>query len=449
MVDDSHRELSSRRHERGEESPGPAASELSATAVASGIRDGEFSAEDVTRSCLDRIGTRESDVGAWVNLDPDHALDQARAADERQRAGTRLGPLHGVPVGVKDIFDTTDFPTEWGSPICFGRQPIEDSAVVNRLRSAGAVILGKTVTSEFAAWRPGPTRNPHDLTRTPGGSSSGSAAAVADKMVPLAVGSQTEGSTIRPASYCGVVGFKPSFGAISRRGVMRLSPSLDHVGLFSRSVADIWLLAGSLFRAGRELVAEARGAPIRLGFVPSPFWDHATRELRDSFERYAEAARLPRVDLPPGFEDARTVRDRISSAEIAVEFGELHGRAAARLDDLFRRTIERGQAITHDELERARARQAKLATSLDDVFDDFDALVTPAATGVAGSPDTTGDPVFNSIWTLCGNPAISLPLLTGPSGLPIGVQLVGRRGRDGDLLGTAGQIIGGPPLSSS
>ena len=353
MVDDSHRELSSRRHERGEESPGPAASELSATAVASGIRDGEFSAEDVTRSCLDRIGARESDVGAWVNLDPDHALDQARAADERQRAGTRLGPLHGVPVGVKDIFDTTDFPTEWGSPICFGRQPIEDSAVVNRLRSAGAVILGKTVTSEFAAWRPGPTRNPHDLTRTPGGSSSGSAAAVADKMVPLAVGSQTEGSTIRPASYCGVVGFKPSFGAISRRGVMRLSPSLDHVGLFSRSVADIWLLAGALFRAGRELVAEARGAPIRLGFVPSPFWDHATRELRDSFERYAEAARLPRVDLPPGFEDARTVRDRISSAEIAVEFGELHGRAADRLDDLFRRTIERGQAITHDELEES------------------------------------------------------------------------------------------------
>lgn len=419
---------------------GPDLNELGAADVVSGIRDGTFTAAEVTRACLARIDARDGEVRAWVHLDPDHALDQATTADQWQRAGSTLGPLHGVPIGIKDIFDTSDYLTEWGSPICAGRQPTRDSTVVARLRDAGAVILGKTVTAEFAAWRPGPTRNPHDLTRTPGGSSSGSAAAVADAMVPVAVGSQTEGSTIRPASYCGVVGFKPTYGTVPLDGVMPLSSPLDHVGLFARSVDDIALAAQGLLPAAADLSSASLESAPRVGFVRTPFWDQATPELRRSLEAFAAICDLPSVELPDQFEDALDVVDCIYCAGNAAAFADLYRTAADRIYDRHRADIERGQRITSDQLARAEDKQQALIGSLDGLLSEFDALATPATTGVAGSADTTGEPLFNGMWTLCGNPVVTLPLLTGESGLPIGVQLVGRRGDDGELFRVAAHI---------
>ena len=420
----------------------PSLEGLTASEIHTGLVAGDFTAESVTRSCLDRIQARESEVRAWAHLDVDHAIAQARERDAGLRSGAPPGPLHGVPVGVKDIFDTHDLPTEWGSPLCAGRRPAVDSETVRRLRSAGAVILGKTVTTEFANWRPGPTRNPLDPNRTPGGSSSGSAAAVCDHMVPMAIGSQTGGSTIRPASFCGVVGFKPTIGLVSLEGVMPLAASLDHVGLFSRTVGDIGLLASVLYDNGVEATGSTPTVEARLAFSPTPFWMCADPDARRRLEAFAEATGLPRIDLPTGFEDALDVLDVIYCREVALGFAELHRRVADQMGDRFLADIQRGQRITEHEYEQAVARRTELTVLVDEVFEHHDALVVPAAPGVAGSLETTGDAVFNSGWTLCGNPAVCLPLLTGESGLPLGVQLIGRRGRDADLLAIAGGLEG-------
>src|SRR5450759_709671 len=271
-----------------------------------------MSAEDYARACLDQIAAIENEVQAFTHLDPDHVLAQARALDERKASGQALGPLHGVPVAIKDIFDTADYPTECGSPILTGRRPYRDATAVARLRAAGAVIIGKTVTTELAYFHPGKTRNPHDLTRTPGGSSSGSAAAVAAGMVPLAIGSQTNGSMIRPAAFCGVFGVKPSHGLISRAGALTLSRSLDHVGAFARTIEDLALIldvivghdpvdpdtrpyASPSFRAG---VAEPLPLPPSYAFVRTPMWDKADAEARGALEDLAKDLGAREVDLP-------------------------------------------------------------------------------------------------------------------------------------------------------
>jgi Asp-tRNA(Asn)/Glu-tRNA(Gln) amidotransferase A subunit family amidase len=427
---------------------------LSAVAAARAIASGALSARTLIVACLARIAAREPAVTAWQCLDPAHALAQADACDARQRSGQPLGPLHGVPVGLKDIIDTADMPTENGSVLFAGRRPERDATVVARLRAAGAVILGKTVTTELAAVQPGKTRHPRDAARTPGGSSSGSAAAVADQMCPLALGTQTNGSVIRPASYCGVVGFKPTHGLISRAGILMQSRSLDQVGLFARDVADVALLADvlagydpqdpdtRLAAAPRllEAACTAPAHPARFAFVRSPVWNSADEPTRDGFVRLVAALgdSITERDLPATFAQAHATLQTIMTAEQAVHYGPLWERGRDRISPPLRALIERGQAVTAVEWHRAVATAADLRQALAGWFDTCDAIVTPAATGEAPTGlQSTGSPVFCTIWSLLGMPAISLPLLSGPDGLPIGVQLVARWGEDARLLRTA------------
>jgi Asp-tRNA(Asn)/Glu-tRNA(Gln) amidotransferase A subunit family amidase len=429
---------------------------LTAAEAAVEIARGAISAEDYTRACLDRIATIENDVQAFAHLDPEHALAQANALDRHRAEGRRLGPLHGIPVGIKDIFDTADYPTECGSPILAGRRPNADAAVVAKLREAGAVIIGKTVTTEFAYFHPGKTRNPHDLTRTPGGSSSGSAAAVAAGMVPLAIGSQTNGSMIRPASFCGVFGIKPSHGLISRAGALTLSRTLDHVGAFARTIEDLALVldvivghdpddpdsrpyASPTFRAG---VAESAPLPPSFAFVRTPKWDKADEEARGALEDLAQEIGAREIDLPESYSDAWAALRAIMAAEMAYNLGDFvdkGGEVSKPFSDL----IAEGREVTAPEYLAAVRDAKRYADGLATIFEQpSDAIITLSARGVAPQGQATGDPVFCTLWTLAGFPSLNMPLLESSEGLPIGVQLVGSPGRDERLLRTARALIG-------
>lgn len=429
-------------------------SELTASEAARRLHAGELRSEELTRACLERISTLEPQIQAWTHLDPDYALAQAREADERRGSGAHVGPLHGLPVGVKDIFDTRDMPTECGTPLMSARQPARDSGVVAALRDAGAVIMGKTVTTELAMYSPGKTTNPHDPAHTPGGSSSGSAAAVATSMVPLAVGSQTNGSVIRPASFCGVYGFKPSFGAITRSGVLALSRPLDTVGVFGRTVEDVALAAEPLFgydehdpdtrlRARQRLVETAAEDPPLdpiLAFVKSPVWEHAEDDTREGLAELVEALgeQCDEVELPAPFDEAVRWHRTILCADLAKSLGALYERDSGQLSDVLRGMIEEGQGTLAVDYNRALDMVGVLNAGLDQVFDRYDAILTPAAPGEAPAGlDSTGDPVFCSMWTLLGLPALSLPLLRGSTDLPIGVQMIGQRESDARLLRNA------------
>jgi Asp-tRNA(Asn)/Glu-tRNA(Gln) amidotransferase A subunit family amidase len=428
---------------------------LSASEAAHEIREWRLSSEELVQACLERVRALEPQVLAWQFLDEEHALGQARAADERRRSGQPIGALHGVPVGVKDIIDTADMPTENGSVLHAGRAPRHDAAVIERLRSAGAVILGKTVTTEFATYAPGKTRNPHNPEHTPGGSSSGSAAAVAASMVPLALGTQTNGSVIRPAAFCGVVGFKPSFGLISRHGILRQSPALDQVGVFARSVEDAALLAQELAghdardpasrpRAKPPLHALAMEEPPiapMIGFVKSPLWDKLDEEARQAFVELVEhlGDRVEEVEMLHSASEALDWHRSIMEAEMALSLEADWQRGRERMSSSLRAQIERGREVRALDYQRAMADAEQLAEGLRELFEQrYDALLTPAALGAAPRGlASTGDPALCTLWTLCGMPALSLPLLQGSGGLPIGVQLVGARDADARLLRTA------------
>ncbi|MBI1736013.1 MAG: amidase [Candidatus Rokubacteria bacterium] len=422
--------------------------------AAQAVRARTTSAGDLVRACLDRIDAVDADVQAWAYLDPEHALAQARAADGMLAAGAPLGPLHGVPVGVKDIIDTADMPTENGTVLHAGREPREDATVVAALRAAGAVILGKTVTTELAVYAPGKTRNPHDPRRTPGGSSSGSAAAVAASMVPGAIGTQTNGSVIRPASYCGVYGFKPTWGRISRHGVLAQSFHLDQVGVFARSVEDAALLAETLMifdprdRAMRprgaarlaEAAATAPPRPPRLAFVKTPVWPEAAPSTVSAFAglvaRLGES--VDEIELPPVFSGAVDWHRAIMEPDIAASFAREYEHGRDRLSATLRAIIERGAERRAMDYVRAVAMIPALNAALDELFATYDAIVTPATTAEAPlGLEATGRPIFCTIWTLCGVPAIALPILTGADGMPLGAQLVARRDDDARLLRTA------------
>jgi Asp-tRNA(Asn)/Glu-tRNA(Gln) amidotransferase A subunit family amidase len=417
-------------------------------------RAGKISAEDYVRACLDRIKEREDQVQAWAYLDADHALAQARRLDEMRHQGKPMGPLHGIPVGIKDVIDTADMPTEDGTPLHAGRRPQSDATVVAFLRQAGAVIMGKTVTTELAVHAPGKTRNPHDPARTPGGSSSGSAAAVAAGMVPFALGTQTNGSIIRPAAYCGVVGFKPTFGTISRRGVLHQSKQLDQVGVFANSVADAALLAETLMAyddgdpdmrpqprpALSRIAAEEPPLTPRLAFVKTPVWNEAAKDTKDAFAELTAflGDRAVAFDLPEIFADAIEQHRVIFEAGIAASFWPDYERGKKKLSAGLRALIERGARVSATDYIRAVARIPLLVREIDPIFDGFDAILTPAATDVAPRGlSSTGSPVFCTLWTLLGTPTIALPLLQGENGMPMGAQLVARRGDDGRLLRTA------------
>jgi len=431
---------------------------LSATEAARRIREGALSSEELVAACLERARAVEPQVQAWAFLDHDFALSQARSADVWKREGNPLGPLHGVPVGLKDIIDTADYPTENGTVLHQGRTPSRDATVVSMLRAAGAVVIGKTVTTELATYAPGKTRNPHNPEHTPGGSSSGSAAAVAAGMVPLALGTQTNGSVIRPAAYCGVYGFKPTFGLIPRRGILMQSRTLDQVGVFARTLEDVALLAEQLVGYDErdpdtrpaprarfsEILAEEPPIPPLLAFIRGPAWDRATDETREAFAELVShlGERVEEIELSTLAGEALQWHRTIMEAEMAANFLR-EWESRERLSASLRGQLERGRAVTAFEYQRARAQVPLLAESLDELFyTRYDAFLTPAAPGTAPKGlDSTGDPVFCTLWTLCGLPALNVPLMQGANGLPLGLQLVGRRGYDGRLLRTARWLV--------
>lgn len=431
---------------------------LSATEAAKAIRDGALTSEELVQACLDRIEALEEAVGAWAHVDVDHALQQARAADDYRRRGLAVGALHGIPVGIKDIIDTEDFPTEYGTPLHAGRTPSTDATLVACLREAGAVILGKTVTTELAVYSPGKTTNPHDKAHTPGGSSSGSAAAVACAMVPLAVGTQTNGSVIRPASFCGVFGFKPTHGRISRAGVLRQSPPLDTIGVLARTLEDLALIADVLiaFDAGdpdmrpcarpriSAIMAEAPPAEPRLAFVRTSLWDQAEESTKEAMLDLIEhlTGRVDVLDLPAQFNDAHEVHRQIMEADLAMNLAGEYEDGEGVMSTVLREMIERGQKVLATEYNAARARIVEFNADLDGIFEDYDAILTPSSPGEAPRGlETTGSPAFCTIWTLCGTPALNLPLLKGPKGLPLGVQLVSHKDDDARLFRTARWIL--------
>ena len=431
---------------------------LSASDAARAIHGGTISSEQLIETCLARVGEVEDQVQAWQFLDPEYALNQARARDEDRSNGQPVGPLHGVPVGIKDIIDTEDMPTEDGTVLHAGRTPAHDATVVSMLRAAGAVIMGKTVTTECATYTPGKTRNPHNPEHTPGGSSSGSAAAVAAGMVPLALGSQTNGSVIRPAAYCGVYGFKPTHGLISRHGVLRLSRTLDQMGFFARTIEDIALgcevLVGRDERDPdtrprahvpfRDIAAEEPPLPPTIALIKTPLWERTEEDTREAFAELVEVLgdRVVEVDLPGSALNALELHRTIMEAEMAAALVDEYDRGRDRLSDALRGQLERGRAITALEYQAALARIPLLNEGFDELFERCDAILTPAVAGTAPKGLTsTGDPSFCTLWSLCGMPALALPLLQGANGLPLGVQLVGQRHRDARLLRTARWLV--------
>jgi amidase len=419
---------------------------LSATEATQHIAAGSLSAEKLTRALLDHIERREGTVGAFEHLDPEQALATARAVDRSDTSG----PLRGVPIAVKDLMDTADMPTTYGSPIYRGWRPRADAAVVALARAAGAVVIGKSVTTEFATFHPGRTTNPHDARHTPGGSSSGSAAAVAAAMVPLALGTQTAGSVIRPAAFCGVVGYKPSFGMIPRTGAKPLAESLDTIGVFARSLADAAHFA-SVLTGRRELfdaVASARlgHGGIAVGLCLTHQWPLAAPEITALFERLPEmlarggVTTIP-VAAPAEHRPLFAAHGAIMGLEVSKALAWEWTTHAAQLSPKLLELLAEGGAVTLADYDRARDQAREARRALPAFFGRYHAMLVPAAPGEAPEGLAyTGDPAFSRIWTLLGVPCVTLPAGTGPLGLPVGIQLVGRIGDDARLLVVAALV---------
>jgi len=411
--------------------------ELSATAMTDAVMRGDLTCESIVQDCLDRIAEREATVGAWAFLEPERALEAARALDR----SPRRGPLHGVPIGVKDIIDTADMPTEMGSPIYKGYRPRADAACVALLRTAGALILGKTVTAEFAGSFPGKTANPLDPSRTPGGSSSGSAAAVADYMVAAALGTQTGGSVLRPASFCGVFGFKPSFGRYNRAGVKQAAESFDTIGLITRNLDDIRLLDSAL--VPNDTLASPLAKPSVIGLCRTHLWPRAeestTIAVEDAARRLgAGGAALRDINLPPEFADLTPARECISNYERARGLAYEWHNHEALISPRLRQSIEKGFAISWDQYRSAMDLAVKWRRDIGDCFGDCDVLLGACVPGEAPQGlDDTGDPKFQELWTLLHLPTVTLPTHWGRNGLPVGIQLVGRLRSDAALLDVA------------
>lgn len=426
--------------------------DLGLAAAASAIARGQTTSEALVSGCLARIAESDGEIGAFASLDPDYAIDQARRADRLRQTGNGIGPLHGVPVAIKDVIDTADMPTENGSAIFAGRRPSTDAACVAALRSAGAVIIGKTVSTELALLTPAATKNPAAPGHTPGGSSAGSAAAVAAAFVPAALGTQTAGSVLRPASYCGVYGFKPTFGLVSRAGVLMQSHTLDTIGVLTRSVEDAALLVDCMsardphdpvsYPRSRPDIARIAMAPVPtapvLAFIKTPAWSDADPRLADAFAEIANllGGSLEEVDAPI-LADIIEWQRLVQLAENAAYYGPLLDRHADQLSQGLRDRLTAGSAVpVRAYLEAVVAREEAYRT-LAKLFSRYTAILTPASPGPAPEGmDSTGSPIFNGSWTYLGMPAISLPLLE-VDGLPLGVQLVGPRQDDGRLLRTA------------
>jgi amidase len=415
--------------------------ELSATEIVRGIMAGTFTCEEVTRACLARIADQEGVVHAWTNFDPEVALAQARVLD----GATTRGPLHGVPIGVKDVIDTFDMPTEMGSPIYRGNRPPADAACVALVRAAGAVILGKTVTCEFAGVTAGPTTNPHDETRTPGGSSSGSAAAVADCMVPVAFGTQTGGSVLRPASYCGVIGYKPTYNAFNRFGVKPAAEGLDTIGLITRSLDDIVLVRAVLL--GQAPVPIRPMAAPHVGLTRTHMWANAQPETVEAVEEAAKrlneaGAAIIDVNLPDAFADLSHAREMVNDYERAIAMAHEWHHHRDLISERLCKIIGRGLNMPYADYVAAVRLAERCRAELDAVFGAADVLLAPCVRGEAPEGHHhTGDPSLQALWTLLHAPTLTLPTGIGPHGLPVGIQLVGRRYDDERLIAASKWIF--------
>ena len=413
---------------------------LSAVEMVQSLKKGEITSEELVKSYIEQIKKKEKEVEAWEFFDQELVLKQAKKLDELHQSG-KHGDLHGIPVGIKDIFDTEDMPTTDGTEIHKKNPSWNDCTVVSKLKQAGAIIMGKTVTAELAYYSPGKTKNPHDTTRTPGGSSSGSAAAVASHMVPLAVGSQTNGSVIRPASYCGVVGYKPTKGLISRHLVLQISRALDQVGVFANSIEDAALISEQLIGHDKQdpdtslnprpkLLAASKEKPPAepvLAHIKLPFMNELEEDVKEGFKEIKDElkGKVDEIELPKGFAAIPDWHKIIMESDMARSFSEEYKKSKNKLSDKIIEAIERGMKYTSVEYNNALAKVDVANAYFNQFFHDYDVILTPSACGEAPKGlKSTGNPIFCTIWTYCGMPCISLPLLQGKNGLPVGVQLV-------------------------
>lgn len=413
---------------------------LSVVEMVQSLKKGEITSEELVKSYIEQIKKKEKEVEAWEFFDQELVLKQAKKLDELHQSG-KHGDLHGIPVGIKDIFDTEDMPTTDGTEIHKKNPSWNDCTVVSKLKQAGAIIMGKTVTAELAYYSPGKTKNPHDTTRTPGGSSSGSAAAVASHMVPLAVGSQTNGSVIRPASYCGVVGYKPTKGLISRHLVLQISRALDQVGVFANSIEDAALISEQLIGHDKQdpdtslnprpkLLAASKEKPPAepvLAHLKLPFMNELEEDVQEGFKEIKDElkGKVDEIELPEGFAGIPDWHKIIMESDMARSFSEEYKKSKNKLSDKIIEAIERGMKYTSVEYNNALAKIDVANAYFNQFFHDYDAILTPSACGEAPKGlKSTGNPIFCTIWTYCGMPCINLPLLQGKNGLPVGVQLV-------------------------
>ena len=427
---------------------------LSTYDLVSKMKEGQISSVEVCKAYIERINKFEKDVKAWSFLDKKILLEKAEEADEYRKSGKPLGSLHGLPVAVKDIFGTYDMPTECGTFFRRKKSAAQDSEVVNLLKNAGAIVMGKTVTAELAYIHPGKTTNPHDYTRTPGGSSSGSAAVIAAQMAPLSVGSQTGGSIIRPASYCGVVGYKPSYGLISRNGALKTSEKLDTIGVFGKSVEGVALLAKALIKkdlydpatihfAADGILEASQKVPHfepKFIFYKTDKWKNIHKDSKNAFEFFMKKFKknIEAFDEPAYFKDIPRYHQIIHEADLANNFQAYYKKDKKKLSKEMRDAIERG--LKHSAYDYANAIDfmEQSYQSYKEVFEDYHGVITPAASGVADKGlKSTGSADFQKIWTYMGLPTISLPLLTGESNLPLGVQLIGDKLDDIRFLSAA------------
>ena len=427
---------------------------LKAEELALKIKDAQLTSVEICEKYIERISKFEKDVKAWAHFDKKLLLEKAAEADEYRRSGKPLGPLHGVPVAVKDIVGTLDMPTECGTVIRKGKSYSQNAEIVDLLLAAGAIVMGKTATAELAYLGPPKTTNPHDHLRTPGGSSSGSAAAVASFMAPLSIGSQTGGSIIRPASYCGVVGYKPTYGLISRNGVLKTSEKLDHIGVFGRSVEDVALLSkvlikkdnfdpATVYYSAENMLVETKKGPLfepKFIFYKTDYWKNIEKKSREAFEYFIKSFKknIEVFDNPSYFKDIHKYHQIMYETDLANNFGLYYKKYKKKLSKPMQDAIVKGNKHSAKEYAEALDFMKRSYESYEEVFEDYHGVLSPASPGVAPkSLKTTGSAEFNKVWSYLGTPCISLPLLQGDANMPLGVQLTGAKYDDHRFLGIA------------
>ena len=427
---------------------------LSLEELAKKIKDAQLTSVEVCEKYIERIDKFEKDVKAWAHFDKKVLLEKATEADDHRRSGKPVGPLHGVPIAVKDIIGTVDMPTECGTIIRKGKSYSQNAEIIDLLHASGAIVMGKTATSELAYLGPPATTNPHDKDRTPGGSSSGSAATVASFMAPASIGSQTGGSVIRPASYCGVVGYKPSYGLISRNGVLRTSYSLDQIGMFGRKVEDVAMLAKVLIKKDKydpatihysteNILAETKKGPIfepKFIFYKTDHWKIIDKKSRESFEYFIKSFKknIEIFDTPSYFKDIHKYHQVIHETDLANNFSVYFKKFKNKLSKYMQNAISNGNKYTAKEYAEAIDFMKRSYESYEEVFEDYHGVLSPSSPGVAPKGlKSTGTAEFNKVWSYLGTPCISLPLLEGENNLPLGVQLIGNKYDDHRFLGVA------------